>query len=437
MTDGQLTGTAIREHRQRLRMRQSDLAKQVGISASYFNQIEHNRRRIGGKLLSDIANALGVTLAVLAEGADIRLIEALRDAQANEQGVRGDFGAPEGFAGRYPAWARLLVARHRRVQNLELLVETLTDRLAHDSQLGDALHELLSTVTAIRSSASILVDDPELEPAWRDRFQRNIIEDSARLAKGAQVLVDYLGVDTTTPAGATTPRDEFDQFLDDNSHHFATLEKSGSAAISDLVEKGTALKSAQSRAIAKDYLQTYVRIAKQLPLARMTEAISRLGPDPLAISAESGAPLPVVLQRMACLPLPYGIAVCDLSGTMILRKQTEGFSLPRHGGACALLPLFEALTQPLRPLRQILQQSGRDRGTVLTYSVAAPLAPFGLDGNGGLRAYMLIIPTSTAPALPDPMPNPREVGLTCRICAVADCLSRREPSLQARGSGPR
>ncbi|MBV1903463.1 MAG: helix-turn-helix domain-containing protein, partial [Marinosulfonomonas sp.] len=46
-----LTGNRIRERRIQIGLRQSALAKAVGISASYLNLIEHNRRRIGGKLL--------------------------------------------------------------------------------------------------------------------------------------------------------------------------------------------------------------------------------------------------------------------------------------------------------------------------------------------------------------------------------------------------
>ena len=63
-----LTGTRIRERRSIKGIRQADLARQIGISASYLNLIEHNRRRIGGKLLIDIAQVLGVEPSMLSEG---------------------------------------------------------------------------------------------------------------------------------------------------------------------------------------------------------------------------------------------------------------------------------------------------------------------------------------------------------------------------------
>ena len=78
-----LTGSRIRERRLFLDLRQAALARQVDISASYLNLIEHNRRRIGGKLLVDIARALGVEPSMLTEGAEVALIATLREAAAD------------------------------------------------------------------------------------------------------------------------------------------------------------------------------------------------------------------------------------------------------------------------------------------------------------------------------------------------------------------
>ncbi|MCB1369110.1 MAG: helix-turn-helix transcriptional regulator, partial [Rhodobacteraceae bacterium] len=78
-----LTGSRIRERRIMGGLKQADLARRAGISASYLNLIEHNRRRIGGKLLLDIAEALDVEPAMLAEGAEATLIAGLREAASD------------------------------------------------------------------------------------------------------------------------------------------------------------------------------------------------------------------------------------------------------------------------------------------------------------------------------------------------------------------
>ncbi|MGB8622908.1 MAG: helix-turn-helix transcriptional regulator, partial [Paracoccaceae bacterium] len=70
MAQSTLVGTRIRERRLVLGRRQADLAREVGISPAYLNLIEHNRRRIGGKLLVDLARKLDVDASALSEGAE-------------------------------------------------------------------------------------------------------------------------------------------------------------------------------------------------------------------------------------------------------------------------------------------------------------------------------------------------------------------------------
>ena len=82
----QLTGNRIRERRLVLGMKQADLAEAVGISASYLNLIEHNRRRIGGKLLVALARVLTVEPAQLSEGADATLYDALQSVARDHAG---------------------------------------------------------------------------------------------------------------------------------------------------------------------------------------------------------------------------------------------------------------------------------------------------------------------------------------------------------------
>ncbi len=71
-------GIRIRERRVNIGLKQSELAEKVGISASYLNLIEHNRRRIAGRLLLNLADALGVDPVALSEGAQASLVARLQ-----------------------------------------------------------------------------------------------------------------------------------------------------------------------------------------------------------------------------------------------------------------------------------------------------------------------------------------------------------------------
>ncbi|WP_026756760.1 helix-turn-helix domain-containing protein [Sediminimonas qiaohouensis] len=442
MPQRQLVGARIRERRMIADLRQSEVARRAGISASYLNLIEHNRRRIGGKLLLDIAQVLGVEPASLSEGAEAALITLLREARAADPMAGAEAEALEDFAGRFPGWARLLAGRHRRAVDLEHTVETLTDRLAHDPHLAAALHDMLSTVTAIRATAGILADTRELEPEWRDRFHRNINEDSARLANSSQALVSYLDAAGETDAALSSPQEELEAFLNAHGYHFDALENLpegavGTDRIGAMLEEGQErLHSASAQAMARAYLERYLQDARRLPLRQFIKALRRTGPDPAALSQLLDTDLAAVMRRLATLPEgagagPVGMVSCDASGTLILRKPLPGFALPRFGAACPLWPLFQALSRPLSPIRQVVRQSAREGGVFLTYAVAQPCARRGDPLSDPLyEAHMMMLPLDgDAHDKGDPL----ELGVNCRICPRESCAGRREPSILTDG----
>lgn len=427
-----MVGTRIRERRILGGMRQADLARKVGISASYLNLIEHNRRRIGGKMLLSLAEALKVEPALLSEGAEATLISGLREA-AGERAANGpELSRIEEFASRFPGWAQMLVDLYRRNEGLERSIGTLTDRLAHDPFLADSLHELISAVTAIRATSSILVDTEALEPEWQSRFHRNINEDSARLTEGAQALVRYLEAAPNRDADLASPQDEMHAFLAAEGFHFADLERdtAGPRDVARLVQD--AAMSAAAQSLTRDALLRYLDDARALPLRPFLARVREIGLRPDVLAEATGASVAQVFRRLASLPEsevgPVGLVICDGTGTLIFRKPLEGFATPRMTGACALWPLYQVLAQPLAPLRLRLRQAGRGAQVVEACAVAAPLLPAGFDRPVLMQAQMLLLPDPGAAAGPV-----REVGVSCRICPLAGCAARREPSIIAEG----
>ncbi|MGR3504452.1 MAG: short-chain fatty acyl-CoA regulator family protein [Paracoccaceae bacterium] len=462
MPQRQLTGGRIRERRIALAMRQADLARNVGISASYLNLIEHNRRRIGGKLLLDLSASLGVEPSALTEGAEAALIATLREAASASPQPSPDPEGIEDLAARFPGWAGVLADRHRRVLALERTVEQLADRLTHDPYLAASMHEVLSSVTAIRATAAILVDPREIEPEWRDRFHRNINEDAARLAHSAQALVGYLDGAGKADAALSSPQDELERFLLSRDHNFAELEDDVAQAdtvIAALIDQDEALQSASARAQARLYLERYRRDAERLPRARLLTAQLEADSaedafDPLALSLRLHVDPATVMRRLACRPqavagLPadwthgetrIGLVSCDASGTLLLRRPLEGFDLPRFGAACPRWPLFSALNRPMTPIRQTVRHSGQHGRLFRVFAVAQPVGRLVYNADPLFEAHMLILPLAeTMPqsaALSKSAPQgdaPRLVGVSCRICPAQDCDGRREPSILTDG----
>jgi transcriptional regulator with XRE-family HTH domain len=66
-------GSRIKRLRRLKRLSQASLAEALGISASYLNLIEHNRRRVTVDLLFKVAGYFGVEPGELAESEEPRL----------------------------------------------------------------------------------------------------------------------------------------------------------------------------------------------------------------------------------------------------------------------------------------------------------------------------------------------------------------------------
>jgi transcriptional regulator with XRE-family HTH domain len=435
MVRAALTGTRIRERRMVLGMRQADLARAAGISASYLNLIEHNRRRVGPDLLPKLATVLDVETGALSEGAEAALVEGLRAAAAIAGQVEAISGVPEldrieEFIGRFPGWATRLAALARRHRELELIVERLSDRMTHDPFLSDALHEVLSAVTALRSTAAILAETEDIDPEWRARFHANMHSDALRMSAGAETLVAYLDGSGGRDGAATAPLEELELWRASLGYHLPDLESG--QGVDDLIDQAPELASGAARHLARDWAARYRADAAALPLVAFQGAVAELGAAPAPLARRFGVDLAAVMRRLAVMPdTPgTGLVICDGSGTLIFRKALEGFEPPRFGAACPLWPLYQALTRPMQPIHQIVAMAGRLSRRFECFAIAQPRAIPDFDTVPLWEATMLIRPAPDPSAAPDRPAGPDwPVGPGCRICQRAACPARREPSI--------
>ncbi|QFQ88347.1 helix-turn-helix domain-containing protein [Paracoccus kondratievae] len=411
-----LIGTRIRERRLSLGRRQTEVAQRAEISAAYLNLIEHNRRPVGAGLLSRLAEALDIDATELASDHEEALVGALREAAAraaDQRGITVELDQISEFAARFPGWASALAGATRRADALERRLVALSDRMTRDPYLLETLHEVQSAVTALRSTASILAETPEIEPEWRDRFHANLDSDSQRLSRTAQALVAYLDSfeDEVVPM---SPQEEVEAWI-----------AAGQPSIAEAAE----LASDAARVMAQDLLAAQERDRAALPDSALSAVVAEAGDtadDPAHIAARLGRPLELVLRRLGTLrPGPWaqaGLIVCDGSGAALFRHSAPGFELPRPGEGCALWPLFEALAQPQLPVARLIETTAGNR--FAAWAVAERLLPMGIGAPALSRAQMLFRPSAgrdTRPVL--------GVGPACRICPRPGCPARHEPSI--------
>ena len=436
-----LTGTRIRARRNLRGLRQSDLARAVGVSPSYLNLIEHNRRKVSAPLLAALAHALGVSQDALVEDNDSRVIEGARAAALRSETHVAELERIDEFTGRFPGWARVLADTQGRAEGLERAVENLNDRMTHDPYLAEALHEIISAVTSVQSTAAILNDSDQVEPEWQARFHGNILQDSTRLAEGAVALVNYIDTVNTSETGLAAPLEEVEAWFARHGFHPPGIEGAHPHDPGPLAGVQLELSGDAARSLAAQWLARFQADAHALPLDPFLEAVARLGLLPDQLAAQFGVALDVVLRRLAMLPsddprraaLPaMGLVVCDASGTLIFRRPVEGFALPRFGGGCPVWPLYQALSSPARPIRQSLVTAGRMGRQFRAFAVAHAVGPANFDFPPIWNATMLLVAETSGRSSDLAL----SVGASCRTCAQVDCPARREPSILMTSSQP-
>jgi predicted transcriptional regulator len=186
-----------------------------------------------------------------------------------------------------------------------------------------------------------------------------------------------------------------------------------------------------AQSLTREVLLRYLADARALPLRPFLARIGNIGLYPDQLAEATGVEMAQVFRRLATLPEaevgPVGLVICDASGTLVFRKPLDGFDMPRLAGACALWPLYQVMGQPQVPLRVRVRQVGRGGEVVGALAVAGLAAPTGFDRPALMQAHMLLLPDPGGAAAV------RELGVSCRICPIRDCVARREPSIIAEG----
>lgn len=228
-------GLRIRNQRKSLGISQTGLAKIIGISPSYLNLIEANKRDVGGTLLHKIATALTIDLEQLSGDSEQRLIQSLEEALTEPV-----FAA----SGLQPAEARELVAQHPKAAHAITLVhqaygeslaslDVYAQRLRADPLFSDLLHQVLNHVSAVRSSSEIVHDESDLDESDRNRFLSTIFREAGAISDVAETLISHFE-QTASTRRIPAPAREVDEFVINNQNYFPALEEAAKGLRAEL-----------------------------------------------------------------------------------------------------------------------------------------------------------------------------------------------------------
>lgn len=486
----QLTGLRIRAVRRRAGITQAELALRAGISASYLNLIESNKRAIAGRLLDRIAMGLGVEREALEGEAEQRLVETLNEIAA-DPAVLGDAAslpaATEELVGRHGDWAGLIQRLYRAYSDQRQAVLALADRLDRHPFLSDSVHRLLTQVTAIRSAAEILESGDKLSPERRQRFFSIVADDSRNLADTAKGLVAFFD-STHTRIRSATPTEQVDAFVYESGNHFPALEEVaeafvssqgaqdplgdaeavlgtrfadfaalggepwrwrfavarhvateiGADAIASIISGHAALVSGEARDMARAALTSYLAAALLMPYESFFESAvrGRYDIDMLArrfhVSYEQAAHRLATLRRPGAEGVRFAFMRSDRAGYIDKRLPLPHLPLPRYGSACPIWPVYAAFQTPGETARGFGALSSGE--TFLFFARAVDKLPPQSGRTRRLLSIMLACHANDAHRTVygdgiDRETGTAPVGTVCRLCPREECAHRQEIAL--------
>ncbi|GAA2439473.1 short-chain fatty acyl-CoA regulator family protein [Streptomyces pulveraceus] len=442
----------LRRLRREHGMNQVDMARALGISTSYANQIEQSRRPLTASVLLRIAEVFGVDAAFFSEADEDRLAADLRAALADEAcGVAPLAPEEIGEAARdHPDVARALVALHRRYRDTVEQAAALgsPDGLLPPAEPHDEVRDFfyahhnhfepLDTEAERTAGALDLRPGKAADPLTAllaERHHVRVVQAAPGRARDARRFAPETGLLFLSP------------WLSDGQRAFqlatqlALLEHG--PLLDRLAESATQLTSPESLALARIGLANYFAGALLMPYTTFHAVAEEVRYDIELLSARFGVGFETVCHRLSTLQragrrsVPFSFLRVDRAGNISKRQSATDFHFSRLGGTCPLWTVYGAFSAPGRILTQVAEMPDGKRYFWVARTVTrggfghrAPRAEFAVALGCELRhAHRLVYAEGIA--LDDPRAA-TPIGLGCRICERRDCAQRARPPAGGR-----
>jgi XRE family transcriptional regulator, fatty acid utilization regulator len=450
-----VAGPRLRQLREARSMKQAELARTLGLSPSYLNQIEHGSRPLTVPVLLRITEVFGVDATFFAAGEPARLVAELHEAFTALAGpdqptVRAQ--EIEQLATELPGVADAVLTLHRRYRRTseQLAAETrgpeagLTVRrapLPHE-EVRDFFYRRRNYVAELDDAAEALATDIGVRPgevrralAERLRIRHGVRVTALDRPAGRDDLGELHRYDPQQRVLALSPHLRPGQQAFRMATQLAYLEH---PALLDELAAGQA--DATTRTLTRIGLANYFAAALVLPYGEFHRAaesfrydLERLA-DHFALGFETIAHRLSTLQRPTSPGVPFSFVRVDRAGNMSKRQSATGFHLSRGGGTCPLWNVYQAFSSPGRMHVQVAAMPDGARYLWVARTVTrgrgqwgAPGKTFAIALGCELRhAHRLVY---SAGLDLDDRAAATPIGAGCRVCERDNCAQRAFPRI--------
>ena len=448
-------GIKLKKLREERQLTQMSLAKSLGISLSYLNQIENNQRPLTVQVLLRLNEAYGIDVQLFSEAEEARLFGDLREVFADPR-LNEQLGKTEirELAANMPAVGRLLVEMHKQLGEAQEQSAYLANQLGNDRSadlpvmLSTPYEEVREYFYAHRNYIPEL--DHEGEALSRKLGlpvgkMKHALAECLLQMHGVR-LVEQAGTDSTdtvrhfdksTRLLALSPRLDEGQQAFQLATQIAFLEQK--QLLDQLLEK-TAFTSPEALVLARIGLANYFAGAVLMPYMHFLQSAEQLRYDielleqRYAVSFETICHRLSTLQRPEARGVPFFFIRVDRAGNISKRQSATDFHFSRFGGTCPLWNIYAAFSSPDRILTQQAEMpDGRTYFWIAKMirhrqgGYKAPSKNFAIALGCDLHHADRLV-YSKGMILDDPAAR-TPIGAGCKICERQKCPQRAFPAL--------
>jgi len=445
-------GGRLRRLRQEKRISQAQMAGELGISASYLNLIESDRRPVTARVLLHLAEKFQVDIAGLGAETDERLTDDLMEALADPAFETHDVKASDvrELVASLPNLARALLTLYQSHRQ-----RPPTDSIS-DGEASIAALPSEEVTDFIEQRRNYFRDLEEAaERLWVDHrlALHSLFQDLVRvLAQNYAVTVEIVGSDRMPGLlrryNPLTRRLELSEMLALPSRTFQAAHQIAFLGHRQMLERlaaGGKFTSDESDALARSALANYFAAAVMMPYARFHESAAETRHDitvlqhRFSVSFEQACHRLTTLQRPGQEGIPFHLLRVDTAGNVSKRFSVSGLHIPRFGAACPRWNVYDAFSTPGVVRVQVSRTAEGKTFFCLARTVRPPgraTPRSGLGERGRLLAIGLgcSVERSKEIVYSDGLQvenamTVTPIGTSCRTCPRADCSDRASPSL--------
>ncbi|MFT3714672.1 MAG: short-chain fatty acyl-CoA regulator family protein [Gordonia sp. (in: high G+C Gram-positive bacteria)] len=371
-------GARLRRLRDDRGLTQAALARNLGLSTSYVNQLEHDQRPVTTPVLLSLTREFDLPADFFAAESDARLTADLAEVLLSRGAGRIPASEINELVSRMPEVGQTLVTLHRQLASASVELETYRGTLAAGApnpddhapttpfeQVRDYFYDRRNHIAELDTAAEAMFSAHGLRIGGLDLQLARVLEEDygITVSISAPALGEEPEPGPKRRYDPATGRVELARRLTSGQRAFQLATQLALVSQQDLIDELIADAADRftqgSLHVARTGLANYFAGALVLPYTQFAAAARELRYDIDLLSRDFEVGFETVCHRLSTLQrpgdrgIPFIFVRVDKAGNISKRQSATAFHFSRTGGSCPLWVVHDAFSMAGRIQTQI------------------------------------------------------------------------------------